>query len=93
MKNYKLTKSDIKEISKKVTSVIGRKFGASYDFNVNGDGLPLRYSYGSTIESLTSDYCDKMEIKIIPYGGLDHDYDDDYEYCEVERVDGNWIVT
>lgn len=89
MKNYKLTKSDVKEISKKVTEVIGRQFGVSYEFNVNGDSMPLRFAYGNTIEELTSYDCDKMEIKI--HKNLDEDCD--YDYCEVERINDQWIVT
>ena len=104
MNNEKLTKQDVSEISKGVTSLFGRRIGYAYEVNAHpeslemGEATPLRLMVGEIPAhytepdpASTSDTRDSLEIVVT--NSREYIEDDHYNYFYARKENGKWIVS
>lgn len=98
----KLTKRDVSEISKGVTSVFGRRVGWSYEVNHHPDcnavwgSTPLKHMVGQ----IPADYTDPdpesichSRLEIVVSNSREYIEDDHYNYFNAYKENGEWVVT
>ncbi len=95
----KLTKQDVSEISKAVTSVFGRKVGWSYEVNPHpeseeGWGSPTSLKH--MVGKVPADYVDPdpeySTLEILVTNSREYIDDDHHNYFNAYKENGEWIV-
>ena len=100
MKKYKITRKDTREISKRITEIVGNHYGVTYECNLWVQPEKPNEPYSTVFDHsrVANLYGETYEEIIDEDGALDcytihNEYGlEDTTYISIKRINGEWVV-